>query len=125
MYYWCRSRWQRQTPKMVCISEGRLCIPGLPLHLQHLRMGPSGPPRSSLLLACVGCLISFGHFKDLVCAFEHHMLAGSLTLGTSHTPLRRITNALKTKPLALPPRCTSLNSETRHLLLYSNCNPNR
>lgn len=56
-----------------------LCIPGHPLSVQHLRVEPSGAgPALPIPLCCfhmlLGCLISFGHFKHFLCAFEHHML---------------------------------------------------
>lgn len=57
MYYWCINRWQRQTPKTACIRERRLCIPGLPSELQHLRMGPSRAPPPQVPLHCPHMLI--------------------------------------------------------------------
>lgn len=59
MYYWCRNRRQRQTPKTVCIRERRLCIPGLPSDLQHLRMGPSRAPPSQVPLYSHMLVVSF------------------------------------------------------------------
>lgn len=53
------------------------------------------------LFSQVDCLISFGHFKYLLCVFEHQ--AGSFILGTSHAPDSG-ESQIYSKPLTLPPK---------------------